>query len=106
MWLTHVAVQKELAQHCKAIILYKFQKGKRRAYRNQIFPNFTGLENCTSVILKFLDQKYFKYPTLGDFTGGPVFENLPSKAGDMGSTPGQGAEFPHGEGTTKPMPHN
>ena len=51
----------------------------------------------------FLDQKYLKNPKLWDFTGGTVFENLSSKAGDMGSPPGQGGKFPHAEETTKPL---
>ena len=31
----------------------------------------------------------------GDFPGGPVVKNLPSKAGDTGSIPGQGTKIPH-----------
>ena len=30
-----------------------------------------------------------------DSSGGPVVKTLPSNAGGMGSTPGQGAEIPH-----------
>ena len=51
----------------------------------------------------FLDEKYLKNPKLWDFTGGPVFENLSSKAGDMDLPPGQGGKFPHAEETTKPL---
>ena len=29
------------------------------------------------------------------FFGGPVVEDLPAHAGDMGSIPGQGAKIPH-----------
>ena len=30
-----------------------------------------------------------------DFSGSPVVKTLPSNAGGVGSTPGQGAEIPH-----------
>ena len=46
----------------------------------------------------------------GDFPGGPVAENPPSSAGDVASSPGQGAEISHAAGqlspcdtTTEPM---
>ena len=39
-----------------------------------------------------------------DFPGGPVVQNLPAKAGDMGSIPGSGRS--HMPGATKPMYHN
>ena len=35
---------------------------------------------------------------LGDFPGGPVVKNLPSNAGDMGSSPGRGTEIPQATG--------
>ena len=35
---------------------------------------------------------------LGDFSGGPVFGNLPAKAGDMNSTSGWGTKIPHAAG--------
>ena len=35
---------------------------------------------------------------LWDFSGGPVAENLPSNAGDMGLIPGQGTKISHGLG--------
>ena len=48
-----------------------------------------------------------------DFPGGPVFKNLPSNAGDVGSIPGQGTKIPHATGqlnpsttTTEPARHN
>ena len=44
--------------------------------------------------VKLLSQK----PQLGDFPCGPVVKNLPSKAEDMGSIPGQGTEIPHAVG--------
>ena len=31
----------------------------------------------------------------GDSAGGPVVENLPSKAGEVGLIPGQGTKIPH-----------
>ena len=31
------------------------------------------------------------------FPGGPVLKNLPSNAGDRGSTPGQGTKIPHAQ---------
>ena len=34
----------------------------------------------------------------GDFPGGPVIKNLPSKAGDAGSIPGWGTLIPHAMG--------
>ena len=37
-----------------------------------------------------------------DFPGGPVVKNLPSKAGDAGSIPGQGTKIPHGAGQLSP----
>jgi len=40
--------------------------------------------------VKLLSQK----PQMGDFPSGPVVKNLPSKAEDMGSIPGQGTEIP------------
>ena len=40
--------------------------------------------------------------TLGDFLGGPVVENPPSNAGDMGSNPGQGTKIPHAQGQLDP----
>ena len=33
-----------------------------------------------------------------DFLGGPVVNNLPSKAGDLGSIPGWGTKIPHATG--------
>ena len=44
--------------------------------------------------VKLLSQK----PQLGDFPSGPVVKNLPSKAEDMGSIPGQGTEIPCTQG--------
>ena len=59
--------------------------------------------------VKLLSQK----PQLGDFPCGPVVKNLPSKAEDMGSIPGQGTKIPHAAEklslqviTTEPMLHN
>ena len=37
-----------------------------------------------------------------DFPGGPVVRNLPSNAGDMGSTPGLGTKIPRGLGQLSP----
>ena len=39
-----------------------------------------------------------KSHVLGDFPGSPVVKNLPSNAGDVGWTPGQGTKIPHAEG--------
>ena len=39
-----------------------------------------------------------KITALGDFPGGPVDENLPCNAGDMGSIPGWGTKIPHAAG--------
>ena len=33
--------------------------------------------------------------THGDFPGGPMVNNLPSKAGDVGLIPGWGTKIPH-----------
>ena len=33
-----------------------------------------------------------------DFPGGPVVENLPYNAGDVGSIPGRGTKIPHAVG--------
>ena len=35
------------------------------------------------------------------FPGGAVVESLPANAGDMGSSPGLGAEIPHASGPRK-----
>ena len=50
---------------------------------------------------------------VGDFSSGPTVENLPSNAGDVSLTPGQGAEIPYANGqpnlsapTTEPARHN
>ena len=37
-----------------------------------------------------------------DFPGGPVVENLPSNAGDVGSIPGQGTKIPYASGQLNP----
>ena len=37
-----------------------------------------------------------------DFPGGVVVGNLPSSAGDMGSTPGWGTKIPHAAGQVSP----
>ena len=50
--------------------------------------------------VKLLSQK----PQLGDFPSGPVVKNLPSKAEDMGSIPGQGTKIPHATGQLSPRP--
>ena len=34
-----------------------------------------------------------------------MVNNLPSKAGDMGSIPGEGTKIPHTQGATKPTGH-
>ena len=39
----------------------------------------------------------------GDFPGGPVVKNPPSKAGHVGSIPGQGTKISHAVGATKPV---
>ena len=39
-----------------------------------------------------------KEPQPGDFPGGPVVKNLPSKAEDGGSLPGRGTKIPHDRG--------
>ena len=36
-----------------------------------------------------------KYQEGRDFPGGPVVKTLPSKAGGVGSIPGQGTKIPH-----------
>ena len=38
---------------------------------------------------------YIQYPAIGHFPGGPVIKNLPCKARDVGSIPGQGTKIPH-----------
>ena len=40
--------------------------------------------------------------TTGDFPGGPVLKNPPSKAGDTGQIPGQGTKIPHATGQLSP----
>ena len=47
-------------------------------------------------------QAESKFTLPGDFPGGPVVKNLPSNAGDTGSTPGQGTKIPHA--TEQPSP--
>ena len=37
-----------------------------------------------------------------DFHGGPMVENPPSSAGDMGSIPGHGSKMPHCTGQLSP----
>ena len=37
-----------------------------------------------------------------DFPGGPVVENPPSNAGDVGSIPGQRTKIPHAVGQLSP----
>ena len=44
---------------------------------------------------------YLKWITR-DFPGGPVVKNPPSKAGDLGSIPGQVAEIPQATGRLSP----
>ena len=39
-----------------------------------------------------------KLERTGDFPGGPVVENPPSNAGDVGSIPGRGTKIPHAVG--------
>ena len=40
----------------------------------------------------------FKIGPMGDFYGGPVVKNLPSKTEDACLIPGQGTKIPHIEG--------
>ena len=40
----------------------------------------------------------FKGKQNQDFPGGPVVKNLPSNAGDVGSSPGRGTKIPHAKG--------
>ena len=37
-----------------------------------------------------------------DFPGGPVVKNLPSSAGNTGSSPGRGTKIPHAAGQVSP----
>ena len=50
---------------------------------------------------------------VGDFFSGPMVKNLPSNAGGVSLTPGQGTEIPYANGqpnlsapTTEPARHN
>ena len=44
----------------------------------------------------FLNCKFrLRKPKLGDFPGGPLVKNPPSRAGDTGLIPDQGAKNPH-----------
>ena len=50
-------------------------------------------------IMKTLGQTMvLRSMLLGDFPGGPVVENLPSNAGDLGPIPGWGTKIPHALG--------
>ena len=43
-------------------------------------------------------QNHHHLGTYWDFPGGPVVKNLPYRAGDTGSIPGQGTKIPHAAG--------
>ena len=45
---------------------------------------------------------HFEFHTR-DFPGGPVVENPPSNAGDMGSIPRRGTKIPHATGQLSPL---
>ena len=49
-----------------------------------------------------MNFKVQEKPFDGDFSGGIVVKNLPSKVGDMGSIPGWGTKMPHAEGQLSP----
>ena len=60
----------------------------------QVEGQYSFLPHFTSIDTIFINNTW-------DFPGGPVVENLPSNAGDVGSNPGQGTKIPHagaGEG--------
>ena len=44
-----------------------------------------------------------KHTAIRDFPGGPVVQNLPCNAGNVGSIPGWGTKIPHVVGATEPM---
>ena len=53
------------------------------------------------------DEKFLKKKTaVQDFPGGPVVQNLPCNAGNVGSISGWGTKIPHTVGATKPMCQN
>ena len=49
---------------------------------------YSFLTYFTSIDTIFIDNTW-------DFSGGPVVKNLPSNAGDVGSSPSQGTKIPH-----------
>ena len=50
-------------------------------------------------------KSWIKNVILGDFPGGPVVKNLPSKAGYVGSVPGRETKIPHAVGQLSPWCH-
>ena len=59
--------------------------------------------NGESVILTFHGGGKIKNNDLGDVSGSPVVEALPSNAGGAGSTPGWGINMPHASRPKKPL---
>ena len=62
--------------------------------RRKISKEIEDLDN----IVNQLDQK----DICRDFPGGPVVENPPSNAGEVGWIPGQGTKIPHAMGQLSP----
>ena len=60
-------------------------------FSTSIFPRLRRGKRSPDYIFIFVQLK----PTSWDFPGGPVVKNLPSKAGDVGSTPGQRTKILH-----------
>ena len=55
---------------------------------------FTGRPYSCQEFGKFFPKEF----TSWDFLVGPLVQNPPSSAGDVGSTPGQGTKIPHAVG--------
>ena len=52
-------------------------------------------EACAILITLMRLSPSINSPMYGDFPGGPVVKTSPSKAGGVGSIPGQGFKIPH-----------
>ena len=57
---------------------------------------------CLSTASHNYHIKVIKGNSSRDFPGGPVVENPPANAGDMGSIPGRGTKIPHAVGQLSP----
>ena len=79
-----------------------------RQEEKQIIPNTWAQLNppkggslflvCTKALAGSSSSPVRKRWDSGDFSGGPVVENPPSNAGDVGSIPGRGTKIPYAAG--------